>query len=316
MKKSRFDEDAWDKAAARSGSLFHTRPWQSALEKGLDASSLYLEIDQFSARICVTVFSIGPFKIAYLGFPVGGTMEGLSVVDSTVRELKNSLSGKLTCLRIAQSAVLNSTQLPFRFVETPETAIMDLQTWDISQTSKNIQRDVKKAIKNNVAIAKCDSPEDAQKIYALYKDTIARAGGSLRYTEQYFSELVWLSLSTDKLLVAKAVADGKFVGFNIAGVHCGSAYYLHGGIDYNSRAVRPASLLMKNAIEWAQSRSASLFNFMSSPPQQRSLIEYKEKWGGKTFEHRTYEIGMGSLYTTFRFADKCRVLLSNLRQRG
>ena len=56
-------------------------------------------------------------------------------------------------------------------------------------------------------------------------------------------------------------------------------------------------------IRWAQAAGCESFNFMSSPPNQPSLVRYKEKWGGVTGVHRTYTMKLGVAYPLFRLAE-------------
>jgi lipid II:glycine glycyltransferase (peptidoglycan interpeptide bridge formation enzyme) len=52
-------------------------------------------------------------------------------------------------------------------------------------------------------------------------------------------------------------------------------------------------------INWAIQNECKTFNFMTSSPDQRSLVKYKEKWGGITKEHITYELHLNKLTAKF-----------------
>jgi lipid II:glycine glycyltransferase (peptidoglycan interpeptide bridge formation enzyme) len=206
-------------------------------------------------------------------------------------------------VRVPVSAFISSRPLPYPVVETPETAITDLQTWDIGDASSNVRRDLKKAQRAGVSIAESVGLELADALYGIYHDTIRRHRGSLRYTRPYFRNLLQLSRTNPRLRVSVALVEGKVGAFNVAAIDGSQSFYLHGGIDLDASSMRPGALLMDGAIRWAQQAGCESFNLMSSPADQVSLIRYKEKWGGTTRLHRTYTLKLGPSYPVFRLAE-------------
>ena len=297
----------------KGDALFHTHAWQQVLENGLNATSVYLEFSETQISLAISVFKVGPFRIGYVGFPVGGALANRTIeYASLITELRDHLKSDLACLRIPQSAFVGGERLSLPHVTTPETAITGLQSWDLTRASNNIRRDIKKAKKSGLTIRSAQDSADGNAVYDLYSATISRAGGSLRYSKNYFCELVKLARDTDRILFSLAELDGQIAGFNVAAVDNNIAYYLHGGINIELKSCRPASLLMLTAIEWGQNSLADVFNFMSSPPNQKSLVEYKEKWGGETLTHHTYQLGLGRWRRSFEFADNCRRLVQKI----
>jgi lipid II:glycine glycyltransferase (peptidoglycan interpeptide bridge formation enzyme) len=61
-------------------------------------------------------------------------------------------------------------------------------------------------------------------------------------------------------------------------------------MDEAMRKYGGSAILFESALHWAQERGGHCFNFMSSPPDQTSLVRYKEKMGGITRPHLTYEL--------------------------
>ena len=211
--------------------------------------------------------------------------------------------GTLAARLVSSLDALPELDLPATL--TPETAIVDLSAWGPQSTSSNIRRDLKKAGRAGLVCADaCDSDCDAaETVYRLYEATIQRKQGSLRYTLAYFENLVRLSGSREDLRVIVSLKDGKIVAFNAVALDGTIGYYLHGGIDLCARDDRPGALLMYEAIRWARESGCESFNMLSSPVGQESLIQYKEKWGGTTREHRTYTQALRPAYPLFRLAE-------------
>ena len=134
--------------------------------------------------------------------------------------------------------------------------------------------------------------------------------GTARYTERYFTSLAEHSVSNHLVDVRRAVLDTDTAGFLVTGRHADTTYYLHGGTDPGFRNLSPSDLLMADAIRSAREAGCSRFNFMASPPQQDSLVRYKEKWGGETRQLQNYSAKTGVSYPLFRVVESIyRMLL-------
>ena len=66
----------------------------------------------------------------------------------------------------------------------------------------------------------------------------------------------------------------------------------------------------KSMVRMARDAGCESFNFMSSPADQPSLVQYKEKWGGETRAQRTYTLRLSAVYSIFRFAERAYSLIS------
>jgi lipid II:glycine glycyltransferase (peptidoglycan interpeptide bridge formation enzyme) len=124
-------------------------------------------------------------------------------------------------------------------------------------------------------------------MYRLYRQTVERHDGSLRYNQSYFCSLISLSQKSSLLRCLLAIAEDKIIAFLIVGINHDVAFYLHGSVDYKYQSLRPYDLLFVKAIEWAKENKCNKYNMMDSPNDQPSLVRYKEKWGGVT-ETKTY----------------------------
>ena len=158
-------------------------------------------------------------------------------------------------------------------------------------------------MREGLRIERIEDPAFGAKLYELYAAVIKSHGGTARYNKDYFTAVVGSSSRSSLLEVRAAMQDDDLAGFLVTGRHGDTSYYLHGGTDPRFRALSPSDLLMADAIEEARNQGCVCFNFMASPPEQTTLVRYKEKWGGETRQQQTYTSGMSAMYPLFRLAE-------------
>ncbi|HED12097.1 MAG TPA: GNAT family N-acetyltransferase [Gammaproteobacteria bacterium] len=296
----------WGDYCRNNNALIHSAEWQSVLESAFNCRAVYSWNTDTNSGLTITVFKAGPFKIGYLGFPTGNCPKLHTIAMNTVQELCAGPSELMPhCLRISVSAFTNDSMLDYPCQSQPETAIQDLQNWELASVSKKLRRDLKKVQKAGFQLHKTETPSDGQALFNIYRTTVESHGGSLRYNVGYFTSLIALSARNPNVLCLIALKDGNIAGFLVACMHMYSAYYLHGGTAPEFRRQSPSDLLVNRAIEWSKQGGARQFNLMTSPRSQPSLVRYKEKWGADTREHRTFTVPVNRPFCfLFKSAEK------------
>ncbi len=295
----------WSEKCATEMLLFHSADWLELLESSFDVQTQYIWDDRAQCGGAVSSFSVGPFRLGYLGFPFGGVVGNARITDEFLRCWREHRSELLPmAIRIPISAFGESTNLDLAYASTPETAIVDLPSWTLDVTSGNHRRDVKKAMRSDLELVDAGGAADGVEIFRIYSDTVKRQRGVLRYSEAYFVNLIKLAQSSSHIRVLLARMENTIAGFTVVVRHGPVGFYLHGGTRMAFRQYQPSAVLLYEAIQWTQSLGCSSFNLMSSPADQQSLVWYKEKWGGKTGEHRTYTLPLRTSYGFFRFAER------------
>ncbi|MCA9972964.1 MAG: GNAT family N-acetyltransferase [Anaerolineales bacterium] len=293
---------SWEAMCQAERSLFHTPAWQSLLKRSLRASPLFVMQSDGAAAFAVTVFSAGPFRVGYVGFPVGGMLHGAPLTAAQLAELRPLLRRQgIDRLRLVISPLAFGEALPYPAVALPETAVTNLPAWDLNQLSSSIRRNVNKARRSGVQLQDAGLPMHGERLFTLYRQTIARHGGSVRYSAAYFRELASLAGQEARLRCLLAAVDDQIVSFVCVGLDGATAYYLHGATDMAYQHLRPADLLFAAAITWARDEGMAVYNMLASPADQPSLVRYKEKWGGETAPQQTYDLpvrgGRAALFT-------------------
>jgi len=238
--------------------------WSDVLHRGLGASSRTLETRV--ARTLISVFGAGPFKVAYPDFPVGAQAYPRDVQAAIVeacQELGVDVVRFHSRERLGHPKALAERQLG-------TSVITDLQSWSEAHFDK-ARRARNRAGRSPLVIGPALA-EDGARLHRLYMGTVGRHGGSVRYGADYFK-----AIAPFATLVAKHEgAIRAFVCF--AALH-GCAYYLHGAIDPDSKALYPSDQLFREMIGSSSASGATQLDFLPSPPRQASLVRYKESWG-------------------------------------
>lgn len=64
----------WAQHCAEHRALFHTSAWQRVIEAAFGSVSIYGWHAAARIGLAISEFRAGPFRIGYLGFPVGGVL--------------------------------------------------------------------------------------------------------------------------------------------------------------------------------------------------------------------------------------------------
>lgn len=280
--------DKWQPYCESHRVLFSSLGWLAILRDTLGAQIIFLLNDEDKDRMTLAIFHAGPFKVGYLGFPVGLTLEGNAIDSLTIKKFLKTGSKVVHQLRIPLVGG-NNNQFTERIIikTTYITEIQKLSEWEAGKLSNSVLRNIKKAIRLGVKVMDAVQREQGLDMYRLYKQTVERHEGALRYNQSYFCSLITLSQRSSLLKCFLAIKGEEIIAFLIVGINHEVAFYLHGSVDYKYQSLRPFDLLFLRAIEWAKENKCYKYNMMDSPGDQPSLVRYKEKWGGVT-ERKNY----------------------------
>ena len=277
-----------------SNSFFSDGDWQRHLQNSFRAQPLYFHDPENDDGMVVQIFQRGPFRVGYLNFPIGGTIRhlepNLEIVNLLTRYLRQY---SIHRFRVRKSAFRSGSILPGDPIMEPETAVTDVEQYD-GQNIAKVRRDLSRAQRFGVTVIE-EASTSAQYLFKTYVDTVNRYSGEIRYTQQYFSSLVELNKGHKNLYIFTARRSEQTVGFLVLVIEADTAYYLHGGVSPEAKKYGVSDALVNHAMSISRDRGISLFNLMTSPLSQPSLVKYKEKWGGETRQHKTYDFPVNHL---------------------
>lgn len=94
----------WKAFCPARRSLFHTSAWQTLLARSFKSVPLYALGPDMAEPFALTVFSVGPFLVKYVGFPAGGLMGATPLTAAVVDQLATALSTqRVDLLRLVAS---------------------------------------------------------------------------------------------------------------------------------------------------------------------------------------------------------------------
>lgn len=259
--------------------FFHSQAWFDILEQGFSARTLKISLD---IPLAFTFFKGGPFRLAYANFPIGLiTAEETFAVTTT--DIANFLRSQGAQILHFVTPHLIQDLNQSRDIYLPETVIDNLANWEESRLPADVRYEVRRSRREGLRVRKVNI-EDSKHLYALYKATVGRHGGQIRYTLEYFKALTALAQHDQRLDCRVGLpTDGDEPCAFIVTAHDGDiAYYLHGGYDASYARLRSGYGLINLAITHARDSSCKVFNLMASPMNQPDLVKFKEKWGGGT----------------------------------
>ena len=64
----------WDSLCLESDDLFNRVEWHNVLSRGFGCETIYGWDRENRSGMSITIFKAGPFKVGYIGFPVGGML--------------------------------------------------------------------------------------------------------------------------------------------------------------------------------------------------------------------------------------------------
>ncbi|WP_153021684.1 GNAT family N-acetyltransferase, partial [Rhodanobacter sp. FW510-T8] len=259
---------------SRTGALFADPLWVEPIVAALGAKALYGFCLERGEGVAVQVFRHGGLAVGYAGLPISPAW--LSDVECRKQIIVPGVH--LTRFNLSCLHTLNSLSRSEHAQEFAETVIPDLGLWP-ARNARKLKKDRAFAARGKMRVASLDSSQ-AGDVGLLYRDTVVRHKGSLRYQEDYFRAVIELSTQTVRVLARGAFDEaGCLAGFAIFGLDGSTAHYLHGGVADSARSHGVSDLLLSDAMDRVIELGAESVTLLPSPEKQPGLVAFKHKWG-------------------------------------
>ncbi len=290
-------DQEWDEFASQYTDLiFYQSIWSEVLRKGLGGQPLYFYLREgrkIVSGLPGVLLNFKIFKILYASIPYGSPIGEKAYRQPLMKLLEREFKIRgIDQVRVLESPFLESySPDAFKSILTKCT-LLDLKEFDKENIwggyKKYIRRDIRKAQRSGVAIRTGVSREDVKIFYELYLASMERNRAVAKYPfhwfEAIYEEMVkrQLSLFLFAELNQVAIAGVVLIGSPT------STHYFHNGSRYEFLKFCPNELLVHASLEKAIEQGHGIFDFMGSDPGDLSLIKFKEKWGGRSVDTRTY----------------------------
>jgi len=178
---------------------------------------------------------------------------------------------------------------PFRH-HRADTHIINLRGETYSPPRKEVRKQVRAAKRREARVTTMNDEKYLARFYDLVVATEQRHDQKPRYTPEFFAELLKVSLNDDRIEWFIALVDEKIIGYHICFVHKTGLMTWQYYSDKHFTRLKPGYLLLDYIINYALERNIKTIDMGYSPPDADSLIEYKERWGGRkeSFSYYTY----------------------------
>lgn len=296
----------WDKraASAMDGGLLQSWAW-GEFQRALGNQVFRLVDEQTGFIVQAQKLRAGPQNILVISRgPVGENWS-----DANIKEFTSSIkqfAAAQNCFLVRMDAPADEHQ-PFpgwkkAYDRQPRhTLIIDTRPSEdelLAAMKPKWRYNIKVAQKNQVTIRRSADPKDATAFAALMNQTTERQHFA-SYDAKYFATLLQTLGPANQAELLFAELSGKPIAGLLMCRFASAAYYLHGGSDYEHRAMMAPHLLQWEAIKIAKTNNQSydFWGVASNPPAN----EQEKSWAGITrfkqgFAPKTTTTGYAGTY--------------------
>jgi len=296
------DVPAWE-ALTKDASFFHTYQWVDTCVDGLSPGShaeflCGFEDGRLVAGMPAVITKQLLFKSFY-SMPYGTYGEVIlaeGVNGNTrdefyvhlVRYLKNGKFSRISITDFDRN--LSELVEPFLRHKNVFTHIIHLNAENgHTPPDKKINGHIRSGQRADTEICQVRSRDQLNDFYRLYEMTEKRHG-SIRnlYTKHFFASVLKHLGDSEMMSWTCLNTNGEMIGSRINFMYNDSMFNWQTVWNYEYRHLKPNHVLLSNSIQMAGEKGIRTINLGSSPPDAHSLIDYKERWGGKKIEYDSY----------------------------
>lgn len=251
----------------------------------------------------IACFKAGPFRVAYPDFLIGSVPSLTD--DALAYRLEVAAQMRADLMRVQAPLALDKPGV-VKIHRLGTVTIPSMAGWS-DQMPVKARRALNRRLRSPLSVRK-GRMDDGAALHLLYRRTMLRHGGSVRYTQRYF-ELI----APEAALVAEL--DGKLCGFVCVGFRGKRACYMHGAHDPEARLHYPSDQLFLEMLQRARDAGISSFDFLPSPRAQGGLNAYKKAWGGVDSALCVSDLALSPIRAhAFSFATRIAGYMASLRR--
>ena len=172
--------------------------------------------------------------------------------------------------------------------EKCETSIVDISgnTW--APPDKKIQSEIRKSEKEGINVTAFDREWHMEKFLALMQSTEERHKRKPKYSRRFFEGLAELAEKDNRLVWQWCEHDGRAVSSHINFIEAPMALNWQVYFDKSLSFLKANQYLLYSFAQKVSQAGVTRLNLGASPPDAEGLIQYKEKWGGRTYAYNCY----------------------------
>jgi len=283
--------------------FFCSPAWNQVLEEGLGARAAYYALARGGENVVALTgvhLKFGPVRMFYANIPYGGLIGDESVFPLLASELDAQLRSEgVHEVRIVRTA-FDAFDPPagYECIEAVHH-LLDLGALDFTSGRpypSNVMRNVRKAEDAGVEVRDIEAPDQVDRLYDLYVDTMRRKAAPTTWTRRFLRVLYDRLVVPGGAQMLLAWREGRIVAGIVLLKSGEVVYYFFGASDAEALPHRPNDLLFSEAIRRSAADGHRTFDFMTSRTTDSGLIRFKEKWGGVRKPLRIYRTELSRLH--------------------
>jgi len=302
---SPLDHPDWDDLLPRSGdpSFFHTSAWARVLAGSYGYKPVYF-VHRESGRLSLVMPFMdiaSPFtgrrgvSLPFTDFcdPFGPDAEALEAAVEAVLAYGRQAKWRYADWRTRGDLIPKAR--PSATLLTHDLDLRPTEAEILSGMSESHSRNIRKAIKDGLAISIDRSRESLDDFYRLHGLT-RRKHGLPPQPLLFFRSILDHVLSRDLGVIVSARLAGKVIASSVF-FHFGpTAIFKYGGSDPGQLSHRPNNLVLWEAIRWYKARGATTLNLGRTDVGDEGLRRFKLAWGAveSALSYARYDLGRGA----------------------
>jgi len=238
------------------------------------------------------------------GLP-GGVFSSLECTPEQRDDFFRSFVSWMRSSRMIRADINNPPDIfnmvPFGRQETM-SHIIDLKGETYSPPRREVRKQIRAARRREARVTMMNDEKYLKRFYELVIATEKRHDQAPRYTPEFFAELLKVSINDKRIRWFIALVDEKIIGYHICFVAKTELMTWQYYSDKKFTRLKPGYLLLDNIINYALDNNLKTINMGYSPPGADSLVNFKERWGGREqkISYYTYFNPMGKLIYKWR----------------
>lgn len=317
------DEPGWDDLLRNSGdsSFFHTSGWARVLVQSYGYKPVYfVALDGGRLSLLVPYMDIPSLLTGRRGvsLPFSDYCDPYASDNSLIGEVMPATIdyGK----RVGWKYVEWRTTMGFLESAIPSEIYMthnlDLQHTEselLSSFRESNRRNIKKAMKNGVAVTFEQSPESLQAFYMLHCRTRLRHGLPPQ-PSSFFKNVLDNVIAKGQGMIASAWHSRRIIAATVFFHFDTTAIFKFGASDINSLRYRPNNLILWEAIKWCKARGIRSLSLGRTDVDNYGLLRFKRSWGANEnpLNYYRYDINKKIYYHVRKREDYSKRVFSML----
>jgi CelD/BcsL family acetyltransferase involved in cellulose biosynthesis len=305
-----------------AGTLYHTAAWRNVIQSVYGHAPLYFAlldgngkiqagIPVFLVRSRLTGIRLSTLPCAHSCDPLVNEATHYQALKQSIQKYMRAENIKSWQMKTTHGFLFEASAcIPPNNGYITHVLRIDRPVNDIYDGfhKSQIHRSIKKAMRYNLQLKRCESREAVQTFYRLYLH-MRRQEGLLPQPKSFFEGLWDRFHSENRIDILYAEYRGHIISTLILLKYKNTVVYEYGATEKGAHHYCPSSFLLWNAIREAAEEGYAIFDFGRTAESEESLANFKDHWGAQRQPLRYYEMGIAPGIASIRKSGRAKQLM-------